>query len=115
MGVLAADYVALKLHEFDLSTHLGLLAEGNNVLAVHGLNNIRESHDFFLAPDPHASACLLDQPINLRRQREARSKDDLVLVHECASFTVECQRPPRNITHHRAQLCEETRSGRKIR
>ena len=45
------DFLAVQVHEFDVSDHRELLVPGNNVLAVHGLNNIRKSQDFFLAPE----------------------------------------------------------------
>ena len=43
------DSLALEFTDFDLSAHAGLLREGENVLAVHLLNNLTDNSDMLLA------------------------------------------------------------------
>lgn len=43
-----SDALAVQAKRFDLSAHLGLLREGRNVLAIHGLNDGLTSSDFLM-------------------------------------------------------------------
>lgn len=45
-----SDASALQVESIDLSTHLGLLQQGENVLAIHGLNSDAGDDDFLLVP-----------------------------------------------------------------
>ncbi|MEX0641213.1 MAG: lamin tail domain-containing protein, partial [Pirellulales bacterium] len=47
---LRADSDALRTEWIDLSEHVGLLVNGTNVLAIHGLNQTAASTDFLLVP-----------------------------------------------------------------
>jgi hypothetical protein len=53
--------LGLSNERINLSEHLGLLREGENVLAIHGLNVAANDRDFFLRPT--LSATNLDAPL----------------------------------------------------
>ena len=44
------DNLAEQFASFDLTTHLDLLQTGENVLAIHGMNNGSSSSDFLISP-----------------------------------------------------------------
>lgn len=44
------DGLAEQFINFDLTAHLGLLQSGQNVLAIHGINNGSDSSDFLISP-----------------------------------------------------------------
>jgi hypothetical protein len=41
----------MEYAEFDLTEHLGTLANGRNVLAIHGLNHTTDDADMLLVPE----------------------------------------------------------------
>jgi hypothetical protein len=45
------DALALEFADFDLSAHAGLLVDGPNVLAIHGLNNVADNSDMLLVAE----------------------------------------------------------------
>ncbi|QDU54665.1 LamG-like jellyroll fold domain-containing protein [Aeoliella mucimassa] len=45
------DYDAIVFEEFDLTSALGALEEGDNVLAIHALNRSATSSDFLIVPE----------------------------------------------------------------
>ena len=45
------DADALEYVQFDLSAHRTALVDGENVLALHGLNSLSDSHDMLLVPE----------------------------------------------------------------
>ena len=45
------DADALEYAQFDLSAHRTALVDGENVLALHGLNSLSDSHDMLLVPE----------------------------------------------------------------
>jgi hypothetical protein len=51
-----SDGAAVQLQRFDISTHLEMLQQGDNVLALHGLNIGRSSSDFLLSAELLAAA-----------------------------------------------------------
>ena len=53
------DTQAIVPVDFDLSPHVGLLVDGPNVLAIHGLNNISDNTDMLLSAE-----LIADQPIS---------------------------------------------------
>jgi len=56
------DYQALTPVIYDVSTKLGALLPGQNILAVHGLNNGTGSTDFLILPELYATRSGLTQP-----------------------------------------------------
>lgn len=55
-----AGATGLRLEEFNLSSQVGLLREGRNVLAIHGLNMAATDSDFLLQPELTATIVTLD-------------------------------------------------------
>ena len=53
------DSRALEFVEFDLSARVDQLVDGQNVLAIHGLNNLSDVSDFLLVPE-----LIADRPIS---------------------------------------------------
>ena len=81
-----ADSLALIFEEFDLTAYSGLLNEGNNMLAIHGVNQSITSSDLLFVPKLEAgyagnidstSAGLLTQP-SPGAANSTRSYDGLV-------------------------------------
>jgi hypothetical protein len=58
-----ADGLALQAEEYDLADHIDLLQNGNNVLAIHALNQSASNTDFLIAPT--LSAVYFGSPITL--------------------------------------------------
>ena len=54
------DSVALNPETFDLSSHVGALRAGKNVLAIHGLNHFSDDSDFLLVAELTAGASDLE-------------------------------------------------------
>ena len=50
-----SDAAAIVLQNFDISSHLGLLNEGQNLLAIHGLNQSDNSSDFLISAELEVS------------------------------------------------------------
>ena len=50
-----SDSRALDYVEFDLTAHVGQLVDGNNVLAIHGLNHLSDRDDMLIDPELVAS------------------------------------------------------------
>ncbi len=46
-----ADSLAVQFIDFDVTAHVGLLVEGKNVLAIHGLNTFAGSRDMLISPE----------------------------------------------------------------
>ena len=53
-----SDAEAVEFIPFDISSHISLLQQGDNVLALHGLNSGQSSSDFILWPTLEASKSL---------------------------------------------------------
>ncbi|HUF74822.1 MAG TPA: CotH kinase family protein, partial [Longimicrobiales bacterium] len=49
-----AEHSGVSPEEIDITSHLGLLAAGENVLAVHGLSSSAADEDFLIAPELEA-------------------------------------------------------------
>jgi hypothetical protein len=45
------DTLAVEFESFDVSTHVGRLIRGTNILAIHGLNESSTSSDFLIEPE----------------------------------------------------------------
>ena len=50
-----SDAAAIVLQDFDISSHLGLFNEGQNLLAIHGLNQSDNSTDFLISAELEVS------------------------------------------------------------
>lgn len=60
------DSQAVVFEVFDLTAHLGLLQEGTNVLAIHGLNDNLGSSDLIQLPELHATHTITSSPLQVQ-------------------------------------------------
>jgi hypothetical protein len=60
------DSVAVQFQDFDITAFKSALVTGDNVLAIHGLNNGVSSSDFLMIPELTASSSGAVQPDKLR-------------------------------------------------
>jgi hypothetical protein len=68
------DANAVVFEEFDISAHVGLLQEGNNVLAIHGMNAGSGSSDFLIVPRLEATSAAGGGGVPLNKTVDVRAR-----------------------------------------
>jgi len=83
----SGSHEAGGLQDFDISEHADILKEGNNILAIHGLNTSLSSSDFLVSAElvagrlidgtaskPSETAILFNQPIRLNNSTQVEAR-----------------------------------------